>query len=64
MDHDKINWTVYKAVLDFEHGGKAYSDFSFFLHMQNFWRIKFTPKYTVNYCVLLCISVYYTVNTQ
>ena len=31
---------------------------SFFLHMQNFWRIEFTPKYTVNYCVLLCITVY------
>ena len=29
---------------------------SFFLHEQNFWRVKFTPKYTVNYCVLLCIT--------
>ena len=26
--------------------GKAYLIFVIFLHMQNFWRIKFTPKYT------------------
>ena len=43
---------------------RSYLIFVIFLHMQNFWRIKFTPKYTVNYCVLLCITVYYTVNTQ
>ena len=34
----------------------TYLIFVIFLHMQNFWRIKFTPKYTVNYCVLLCIT--------
>ena len=39
----------------------TYLIFVIFLHMQNFWRIKFTPKYTVNYCVLLCITVYYCV---
>ena len=34
---------------------------SFFSYMQNFWRIKSTPKYTVNYCVLLCKTVNYCV---
>ena len=36
----------------------------FFLQMENFWRIKFTPKYIVKYCVLLCITLYYTANIQ
>ena len=35
---------------------EAYLIFVIFLHRQNFWRMKFTLKYTVNYCVLLCIT--------
>ena len=44
---------------------------SFFLHEQNFWRIKFTPKKTVNYnkihskLPIFCgITAKYTVNCQ
>ena len=37
---------------------------SFFLHRQNFWRLKFTPKKRVNYTVNCQFFVNYTVNCQ
>ena len=42
----------------------SYLIFVIFFTQAKFLRIKFTPKYIVNYSVLLCITVYYTVNTQ
>ena len=57
-DHKSVGFTI--SLHSFLHT----SYLSFFLHMQNFWRIRFTPKYIVNYCVLPCITVYYTINTQ
>ena len=50
---------------------KAYLIFVIFLHEQNFWRIKFTPKKRVNYdkihrkLLIFCvITAKYTVNCQ
>merc|ERR1712012_226502 len=37
------------AALEIILGATAYLIFVFFLHRQNFWRIKFTPKKRVNY---------------
>ena len=51
--------------------GETYLIFVIFLHRQNFWRIKFTPKKRVNYDKIhsklpnLCvIMAKYTVNCQ
>ena len=51
-----------------DEGVVAYLIFVIFLHGQNFWRIKFTPKKRVNYdkihSKLPIITATYTVNCQ
>ena len=66
-DRIKLSWQIKLFFCVSKHS----SYFSFFLHKQNFWRIKFTPKKRVNYGkthsklpIFCVITAKYTVNCQ
>ena len=71
---NRILWPFCTAVIFsyiFPTGNMHTSYLSFFLHEQNFWRLKFTPKKRVNYDkihsilpIFCVITAKYTVNCQ